>query len=312
MAMDLREFLLKQLNDWSLAAKNFSELGRVITRRIYVDEFPIILQHNPARIVSTGAKVDAKSIKERPCFLCKKNRPKEQESIKFQASRDYEILVNPFPLAPEHFTVAATEHINQDEINVQDMAQFIAEYPKYLAFYNGSTAGASAPDHLHFQACNKDFLKEITSNLEANPGKLLKQDGDCRIYMADHLPMNLVHFVDKEVSPLQADWLKLILPTDDYGHAQAGMRNILMWKDCNDALHTALLPRCAHRPDCYFTENEAEKLLVSPGAIDMAGVIILPRKEDFDKITAADVRSIYNQVSLYYPELPSLQRAMLL
>lgn len=304
---DLKGFLDHQLDVWPQAACAFKSLTGVMLRSIIVDGFPIRLQCNPARIKSAAAKVDSASIRKRPCFLCSSHRPQEQYALPFIASRSYEILVNPFPIAPQHFTIAATEHAHQDMLNPKDMESFVRLYPDYIAFYNGSAAGASAPDHLHFQACNKDFLQDLIDALSVNPGEMVKYTSVCRFYSCTHLPMFCVHFISEYLNEESLCWLGSLLKQNSTTMTpDTGMRNIIMWMDEDKMLHTLLLPRSAHRPACYYAEGESQ-LLVSPGAIDMAGVIILPRREDFDRISSAHIHHIFQEVSLDYRSLPAFR-----
>lgn len=301
---DLKDFLKQQLDAWPMAACAFKSLTSVMTRSLNMDGFPIRLQCNPARIKSTAAKVDSSSIRNRPCFLCSSYRPAEQFSRTFIASRNYEILVNPFPIAPQHFTIAAEDHIHQDMINPGDMEAFVRLYPDYIAFYNGSAAGASAPDHLHFQVCNKDFLQNLTDSLAEDPGEMVKYTDGCRFYSCTHLPMFCLHFISEYLDEESLLWFDLLVQQDPTSLAPAiGMRNIIMWLDDDRMLHSLLMPRSAHRPSCYYAED-GDSMLVSPGAIDMAGVIILPRQEDFDRISSAHLHRIFQEVSLDYRSLP--------
>ena len=306
----MNSFLREQLHDWPLAAQNFNALERVVTRTLTVDGFPVRLQHNPGRIQSTGAKVSPEAISKRPCFLCAPNRPEQQRATPFSASRDYEILVNPFPIAPEHFTVAATEHLHQDLIEIADMEAFVKKYPDYAAFYNGSKSGASAPDHLHFQACNKDFLQEIIAHV-SDCKVLIKGTPGAQIFALPELPMQAIYFVAETVTPEVRFWTDNVLPAAEGGLTpDQGMRNLVMWQH-EGQLHLLFFPRAKHRPDCFFAEGDAQRL-ISPGALDMAGVLILPRPEDYDRLTAADVRRVYDEVSFYYKDSPYFSHALTL
>lgn len=308
---NLEQLLSEQLEVWPAAAAGYQALEGVLTRTVRVDDFPIVLQHNPGRIRSTAAKVSAEEIKKRPCFLCASHRPPEQMSVPFEASIDYEILVNPYPIAPKHFTVAARGHIAQDKLDVRDMALFTRTYPEYVAFFNGSTAGASAPDHLHFQACGRDFPAALLSFLDSCPGALVKHHSDCDIYLPE-LPMPAILFRSREVTTDMLLWLSRLLPTDSATLAPAiGMRNILMWRDNHDCLSTLMFPRKAHRPACYFAGDE-NKMLISPGALDMAGVVILPRREDFDRLSPMMLRHVYDQVSYQFIDSPEFRQLLLL
>ena len=146
----------EQTANWALARNNFEGLKTVQTKTFAFGDYDVRVQFNPARIVSSGAKVDAKTIAERKCFLCAANRPAEQRSVEFG---DYEILVNPFPIFPEHFTIPRKEHVDQQiKPFFADMLRLAKAMDEYLVFYNGPRCGASAPDHMHFQAGTKDFL----------------------------------------------------------------------------------------------------------------------------------------------------------
>lgn len=308
---ELRGFFHRQLDAWPQASASFDTLSHTLTRTVMVEDFPVRLQCNPARIRSASAKVDEASVRQRACFLCRGHRPEEQSVLAFRASREFEILVNPFPIAPEHFTIAAADHLHQDILDPADMEAFIRKYPDYVAFYNGSGAGASAPDHLHFQACGKEFLSNIIETLSACPGELLKYAPGCSIYACRHLPMHCVHFISRSLSEEILRWLRTLLPQDSSTLAPAlGMRNILMWFDPEELLHTLFFPRRAHRPSCYFDEGESG-MMVSPGALDMAGVIILPRPQDFERITAMQIRHIYEEVSRDYMSLDAFRHLMI-
>lgn len=282
------QFFERQLSLWPEVAERYNQLREVQTRIVDVCGFPVVLQHNPARVRSTGAKVDAASIQHRPCFLCPQARPMEQ--LCEPAGYDYQLLVNPFPIFPHHFTLPHLRHQPQDNLNLIEMGAIAASLPGMLTFFNGSKAGASAPDHLHLQAGDKEFLP-IVKILEQNPGNLIMKTADEEIYECPDLPFHALHFVSDKITERIATWLDTLMP-------EHGLRNILIWKDASGRLHTLFLPRRAHRPSCYFAEDG---FMVSPGAVDMAGVLILPRREDFDRLTRADILKIYDEVS-YRPQ----------
>jgi len=265
----LEELLQNQMACWPLASKNYRALQSVKTREVDVDGFRIRLQYNPARAVSTGAKTDAASIASRPCFLCSKNRPAEQ--LILNEIEGYETLVNPFPIFPRHFTVAASSHIPQECMSHEDMLKLACMHPGYAVFYNGSKSGASAPDHLHYQIGNIDFL----------PICRMAETGDL-----DNTPMKIIHCTEGYPLPPEYDAM-----------VHRGLVNILVWaaEATDGQIHTLIFPRRKHRPDCYYAEGE-KRIMVSPGAVDMAGVLILPRLEDFEKITSDDIRKIYDEV----------------
>ncbi len=151
--LNIEEFISRQLAIWPEVAARFEALNQVETKTVGGYR----VQFNPARAVSTAAKVDAASIAARPCFLCAENRPKEQLSIPWE---DLEILINPFPIFPGHLTIAACEHIPQSMLGrAAQMRRLSRELHGYTVFFNGAHCGASAPDHMHFQAVPSHFLR---------------------------------------------------------------------------------------------------------------------------------------------------------
>ena len=59
----------EQVSNWELARVNYNGLKTVRTKTFTFDNVQLTVQFNPARIVSSGAKMDAKTIAERKCFL---------------------------------------------------------------------------------------------------------------------------------------------------------------------------------------------------------------------------------------------------
>lgn len=306
---NLVRFHDRQLAAWPEARERYEALTHVRVREISLGGFTVRLQFNPGRAVSTGARTDSASIAARPCFLCAANRPAEQ--CIFDAYPGVDTLVNPFPIFRRHFTIAAKDHRHQDTVDFVGMSRIASTLPGMVTFYNGSQAGASAPDHLHIQAGEKDFLP-LCAYLEAEPGELMKSDGSFSAYSPDGLPVSAVHFTSRQITPEMCLWLDTLLPADSLGVPRKGMRNVLMWSDAEGCLHTVLLPRAVHRPACYFRPEEEGRLMVSPGAVDMAGVLILPREADFENISRTDIRQIYDEVSFPYKESPQFQRLLLL
>lgn len=309
----LTEYLEQQLKAWPAAAERYAALDRVQTREVSVGDFGVRLQFNPARAVSASAKVDKASISSRPCFLCSSNRPQEQYALCPAEFRDlgFEILVNPFPIFPKHFTIACVEHQQQDTVDLFAMADIAICLPGMVTFFNGSEAGASAPDHLHLQCGNIDFLP-VCDMLQHRRGQLMVSTSDYKAYYPDYLPMEAVHFVSAGMTNQLKVWLDTLLPVcETTGMPSLGKRNLLMWPDKDGLLHTLFLPRRAHRPECYFASEADGHMLVSPGAVDMAGVLILPREKDFQQISRFDIRKIYADVSFPFRESPQFQRLML-
>ncbi len=266
------------------------------------------LQYNPQRRQSTEAAVDSSSLAKRPCFLCKANRPKEQQSLKIIDGWDW--LINPYPIFPVHFTIVSKAHEPQEEIPL-DMVAAADAAPCLAFFYNGARSGASAPDHLHFQATLKDELPLLPiverCHTADKSGIMLSTD-----FPAD-LPMkfwSLVVMPDPTGMQLLSILPKLYGFDATTGAPDPGMVNVIVWMDASRRLRVVVFPRKRHRPACYYAE-EKDRCLVSPGAVDMAGLFILPRKEDFDRLDTEGIKDIYDQCGLTADELRNYRPAPL-
>ena len=293
MKTEIEALLHNQLQSWNLAKSNFEALKQVKIKNLNVNGATFKVQFNPARIVSSGAKVDAKSIQERKCFLCARNRPEEQIGLSF--GQHYTILVNPFPIFPKHFTISDVEHVPQMILgrfgDILDLAEYMNDY---VIFYNGPKCGASAPDHVHFQAGNKGLLP-----LQKKWRKYIKTiiiDSDrIKFYKVNYgFPLFLFETKDKQKGiELFAKFLNA-LPKNEV--EKEPRMNILAWFEDGKYL-TVIIPRAGHRPTCYFAEGE-ENLLISPASVDLGGVFITPLEKDFEKITAKNIAEILKQVCL--------------
>lgn len=293
---DLASFVEAQLEKWPLAKKNYDAFRDVRRREIDLNSFMVGIQFNPARILSTGASVDKASVSRRPCFLCKSNRPDEQISIDLLPG--WQLLVNPYPILPMHFTVASVKHRDQDRLP-DDIVTVAEKLPGMAVFFNGARAGASAPDHMHMQAVLKDELPL----LRLVESRHFKSEHGVRM-SSDIIPESPYLFFSGVVDPSAHDCMAtlkagLILggPDSDGGFTDQSLVNTFFWIGEGGELRFLSVPRKAHRPACYFAEGK-EKLLVSPGCIDMAGIIITPREEDFIKIESQDLLTIYSDVAI--------------
>lgn len=286
--IDAAAFITAQRAEWPLAARNFDALEGVEVRGIAMPGMDIKVQFNPARIVSSGAKVDARSLAERPCFLCDKNRPAEQRGIDW---RGYTVLVNPFPIFPRHLTIPAVGHTPQRiQGRVADMLALAAELPGYTVFYNGPRCGASAPDHMHFQAGNSDFLP-IWQALDAAPLRTVADDGaGTRLSVCTALPVNVfvVDAATPEAGERMFDRLYRVLPEGE----EEPMMNLLA-----AGSRLVVVPRKRHRPSFYGTEGKG-CMLLSPASVDMGGAFITPRREDFDRLDAQLLARVFDELCL--------------
>ncbi len=284
----LQELRDQQLAIWPMAKENYEKLGQCRRKLFKLDSLEGAFQFNPGRIVSTGAKIDKDSIGSRPCFLCRSNRPTEQ--MWDEIIPGWEFLVNPFPIFPLHFTIAASRHIPQDHIPAE-MVEIAERLRGMCVFFNGARAGASAPDHLHCQAVMKSELPLIN---------YLEAGGD-----VESLPFKVIYDI---ITPDNEglNKLKILLHTQGYdaenGEKDFRLLNAYFWIGNNGLLRVCVIPRGRHRPLCYPSDAEEANMdgtyIISPGAIDMAGIVILPREDDFKKITVEDLQKIYSETAL--------------
>jgi len=261
----------EQLTNWELAKANYNSLEQVKVKTLSVDGQEYKVQFNPARFISSSAKVDVQSIRERKCFLCSENRPPEQKGIHFNGR--YTLLVNPYPIFRRHLTIPSIEHTPQRIASrFGDMLDLAQQLDDYIVFYNGPQCGASAPDHFHFQAGNKGFLP-----IEKNRNRLNRicMQSDKKEVLLDRFRQ--VYDTTKQIS-----------------EDEEPMMNILTWREAAHWI-VCIFPRKKHRPSCYSAESEAN-LLISPAAVDLGGVFITPLEKDFEKITAKDISEILHEI----------------
>jgi SpoIID/LytB domain protein len=327
---EIEAFFQKELEEWPEAAERYKALENVQTKTLAwgQEAMPNVqcsmfnVQWNPARIVSTAASIDKKSISERPCFLCDNNRPKEQH--KLMTEKHYQILVNPYPILPQHFTIPMRRHRPQSIYSSFGTLRKMAwDMPKHIVFYNGPLCGASCPDHMHLQAGSrgivplerdwtmyeKDLKKlypltgeqmasmEEAGNVGSRPGLYLLEGYACPVFVIRSLPA--------ESDSLLCQRVYKALPI--VGDESEPRLNIVCWRQEGtssrpDEIVTLIFPRSKHRPDCYYAEGK-EQLMISPGALDMCGLFITPREQDFKALTAEKAVSILQEVTLSEEEL---------
>lgn len=287
----ISRFFNRQLEVWTDARHRFRDLKHVETRQ-FSDQLK--LQWNPARIVSTGAKIDEKTLGERPCFLCDKNRPKEQMSK--QIDEKFHLLVNPFPILPVHFTIPARKH--QPQLiykNYGEMHRFISLHSDLMVFYNGPKCGASAPDHLHFQAGTNGILPLQTNwqRLSRNLTDIISLNDEEKISVVRDFIVPAFVIISKSAESDEALFRRLYKAMSQRGDETEPMMNIISWRKGEEFI-SVVIPREKHRPEAYFAEGDAQ-FVVSPGALDMSGLIITPREEDFRKLTEEKALSLLQE-----------------
>ena len=290
-----------------MAAGNFAALANVEVKELDVDGMKIKVQFNPARMVSSSAKVDAASLKARKCFLCAENRPDVQRGIEW-ADR-YTILINPFPIFPRHLTIPDSSHTDQlIDGRIADMMRLAAELDEYTVFYNGPKCGASAPDHMHFQAGNSDFLT-IAENLEGADMKVIAEEGDNRLALVDGMPMKV--FVVDAANPEEGQKLfnRLYAAMPVPEGEKEPMMNLLCYTT-PAGVRLVVIPRKKHRPSFYGTEGD-DCMLISPASVDMGGVFITPRPQDFEKLDSAIIKRIFDELCLNQEEVEEIAQKIL-
>jgi ATP adenylyltransferase/5',5'''-P-1,P-4-tetraphosphate phosphorylase II len=257
-------------------------------------KFVLQAQWNPKRIISTAAKIDAGSIQKRPCILCSQNRPLEQEGILYRDQ--YQILVNPYPVFDRHLTIVSLSHTPQRiEGNFGKMLQLARDLKGYSVIYNGPACGASAPDHFHFQAVPAHFLPVNEDFKHGNQVAEVAESKGLKIFIRNNAPAKAITIAGSSLQMLRAafgriyDILEQVIPSSE----EPMMNMIASFDEQEWMVH--IYPRRRHRPHQYFAEGN-EKILLSPASIDMGGVLVIPREEDFNRISEKDVEDILNQV----------------
>ena len=301
----LQRFFNRQLERWDSVRQRYRELRNVKTRELAVGASSIVVQWNPARMVSTGAKIDAKTLSERPCFLCEQNRPAEQ--LKKTVDSQYELLVNPYPILAQHYTIPSLEHKPQQIYDSYgEIYKLLDEFPNLTVFYNGPQCGASAPDHAHFQAGTTGLLplQLAWQRLSRNLTCIISLNEDEDLSLIDDYPTTA--FLIRSHSSYGGEQLfrRLYQAMDEGNHSKEPMMNIVCWRKDEEYL-VVVFPRTKHRPDCYYAEGDSQ-YIISPGALDMAGLIITPRQEDYERITSVVALSILQEISLTGDALQAL------
>lgn len=287
----------RQLREWTLVRDNYAALERLAMRSVSLAHSEVILQHNPERRRSSAARVDVASLAARQCFLCREHQPAEQEAVEWGGA--YKIQVNPYPIFPAHLTIASLTHEPQRLLprRIDQMLQLSEELPDWVLFYNGPRCGASAPDHMHFQAGCKGFMPLCDDVLDPTlwpEDEHIEAASDGFIGFTQKLDRPLF-FIRCESKPLASFYMArlqmaMMLAT---GSTDEPMQNVLCWSD-GDYYNVVVFPRAKHRPDCYG-QGEGQ-LLLSPASVDMGGVWTVASERDYDTLTAEQIQSLYDEV----------------
>ncbi len=295
---ELTELFRAQAAAFPLARENYEGLAQVVCRDLTAGDFLLRVQHNPARILSTSAKVDKESIRRRRCFLCAENRPAEQEARAYRGR--YHILVNPYPIFTQHFTVAATEHVPQEmRGRYGDLLELAREFEGYTVFYNGPECGASAPDHFHFQMAPRHAMP-----VEEDCLRSALWQGVCE---GAGITAGVLRNYLREVIVLRGDSPRLPEVLEEVQRligrhipwSSEPMLNLLAWHEAGQWT-VCVFPRRRGRPHQYFATG-SEQILFSPGSVDMAGLIIAPRREDYERYSVELLTDLFSQVGADAP-----------
>lgn len=302
---NIRAFFAHQLDTWDEIRQRYEALKHVGLKQLGHRQ----LQYNPARMVSTGAQIDRQTIAQRACFLCEKNRPEEQLTI--DLGDDFELMVNPFPVLPMHFTIVRKTHVPQTILeNYTEIHRLLELFPELFVFYNGPMSGASAPDHMHFQAGIGQELPLMTvlRKLEKEQQVLIKQENGSSLSMFNSVSFKAFVIKSKAQETEMALFKQLYdaMPVRE-GEKEPRM-NIVAWRDGSEDV-IVVLPRDNHRPACYFEERD-RRMVISPGALDMAGLIITPREEDFNRMSEDKLISILKEVSIKEKDMENIKEKL--
>lgn len=306
-------FTENQLAKWQTARTNHEALNQIETRRFELAGNTITVQFNPARAVSTCAKVDKSSIEARKCFLCPENKPNEQDEIIISLDEPFSLRINPYPILPGHLTISSLKH--QDQVLADKtirqlpgkLISWLEEYfaSGYVLFYNGAKCGASAPDHFHFQAVKQSDVPVIQQwerlmETAVREKEIKTENGNTySSFQITSYICPIQVFICNHSADILPEMINQYLESLPLHEGESEPRyNLFAWQDKQRGFTMAYFPREEHRPACY-TATRGEQLLVSPGALDMAGLLVTPRKEDFDKITESDIKQIYKEVAYH-------------
>lgn len=306
-------FIENQLAKWQTARTNHEALNQIETRRFELAGNTITVQFNPARAVSTCAKVDKSSIEARKCFLCPENKPNEQDEIIISLDEPFSLRINPYPILPGHLTISSLKH--QDQVLADKtirqlpgkLISWLEEYfvSGYVLFYNGAKCGASAPDHFHFQAVKQSDVPVIQQwerlmETAVREKEIKTENGNTySSFQITSYICPIQVFICNHSADILPEMINQYLESLPLHEGESEPRyNLFAWQDKQRGFTMAYFPREGHRPACY-TATGGEQLLVSPGALDMAGLLVTPRKEDFDKITESDIKQIYKEVAYH-------------
>ena len=282
----------RELASHGRAFVNYQALSGVEVKDMTIDGFPAKLFFNPARVRSVMADVSPEALQKRACFLCPDGIEEHQLTHNWDSptGHTYYIRVNPFPIFSPHFTVSSSVHERQELLpHLESMLHLAKELPEMTIFYNGPMCGASAPDHMHFQAVPRHSLP-IEDHFNANyANAILVQETD----LLTHLSA-VKKILSLGTIPEKASQTGSLTAGASHAEEYEPRWNIVSWYD--DRFHTIIFFRKESRPQCFFAP-ELERILFSPATVEMAGIGIVANRESFDRLTPAKLRDIIREVA---------------
>jgi hypothetical protein len=291
------ELLSEQKRSWQDLREGYEALKTVKERNLPCRGFSVRIQHNPGRIRSSLADAGQKNRNERLCFLCMDRLPEDQKGILYRGN--YLILCNPMPIFPFHFTVSHLDHHRQAiQEHLATLLHLMVDLGSgWAVLYNGPRCGASAPDHLHFQIVPSGRMPVEKGIRDEKRLDLITQVDGAFFYLLRDLGRAVILLEGEDPIPVGKGFrnflnaLKKVLFIDE-----EPMMNLAAYYE-EKKWRLVIFPRQKHRPDAFFREGDG-RLVVSPGAIDMAGVLVTPVKKDFERMDSTTVMGIYGEVSL--------------
>jgi hypothetical protein len=296
--------LEQQKSVWPSLRDGYKNLDDVVEKDVEFGNFPVQVQYNPKRMTSSSAKTDEKSIRERRCFLCPHNLPEEQRGLMYEGK--YLILCNPAPIFREHFTISHVEHKGQCIVGTYETLLNLARdlSPSFSLLYNGPKCGASAPDHLHFQASTRSAIpvEKQLDRIASTPVRksaltILKQIDCVEISTLNDFGRSVVILNGRGARSMSSWFYKILEGFAKIAEVEEEPMINLIATYLEGNWTTIIFPREKHRPSCYFAEGDAQ-LIISPASVDIGGLIITPREKDFRRVDGAVVREVYSEVTL--------------
>lgn len=303
----IHKFVGDQLSRWPLACDNFRALKNVLVREIDAGGLTVKLQFNPARMISSAAKLSKEDIAGRKCFLCRENRPPEQIMLKFEGrkGKKYHILVNPYPIFPDHLVIAADRHCDQSILHrYVDMLDLAGKYSDCTFFYNGPHSGASAPDHHHFQAAPAGLIP-LVNDVETclaslaevdNPLERLTSIQDAELYHYRRFTTGVFVITSHTVKSAAKLFYRLLDCADVMQDETEPRFNLFSYRKGAE-YRSVVIFRSRHRSHHYFSDGP-DHLTMSPGCADMGGVFIVPVEDDYKKLDKALLEEMLAEVSI--------------